>query len=184
MKKQSLSICCVTLLAILSLSPAFSQGQEIASAQTRNDQTTKLPDKILQFLKGSEMQKRRAAFAGEIDPIPENLTQLLRQLYLHRFTIVRMRISLEISSTYSKLIVVSDAKTGGVVSYLWQGWDDVPESFKQLLTHYPKDVGLRNCDVLSTAFVRLNALANLIVYPDRGPLIPVTARASAGASVR
>lgn len=33
--------------------------------------------------------------------------------------------------------------------------------------NYPKDVGLRNSDVLSTAFVRLNALANLIVYPDR-----------------
>ena len=36
-----------------------------------------------------------------------------------------------------------------------------------MLTHYPKHIGLRNSDVLSTAFVRLNALANLIVYPDR-----------------
>jgi len=62
---------------------------------------------------------------------------------------------------------VTDATTGDVVSYLWQGGYDVPESFKRLLTHYPKDVGLRNSDVLSTAFVRLNALANLIVYPNR-----------------
>lgn len=78
-----------------------------------------------------------------------------------------MRLNHDISSSTSKLIVVSDANTGDVVSYLWQGGYDAPESFKQLLTHYPKDIGLRNSDVLSTAFVRLNALANLIVYPDR-----------------
>lgn len=187
MKKQSLSICCVTLLAILALSPASSQGQVIPGAQalpidhptrdarvgapvgraTAPDIAAKLPDKILQFLKGSEMQKRRATFTGEIDPISENLKRLLGQLYLHRFTIVRMKINRDISYTTTKLIVVSDANTGDVVSYLWQGAYDVPDSFKQLLTHYPKDVGLRNSDVLSTAFVRLNALANLIVYPDR-----------------
>jgi len=116
---------------------------------------------------GNEMQKRRATFTGEIDPISENLKHLLGQLYLHRFTIMHMKINRDISSTTTKLIVVSDATTGDVVSYLWQGGYDVPESFKQLLAHYPKDVGLRNSDVLSTAFVRLNALANLIVYPDR-----------------
>ncbi|MFY9618572.1 MAG: hypothetical protein WAM70_10685 [Pyrinomonadaceae bacterium] len=162
MKKQSLSICCVTLLALLALSPAWSQGQSTPGAQA-----AKLPDKILQFLKGSEMQKRRATFTGEIDPISENLKHLLGQLYFHRFTIVHMRINRDISFTTTKLIVVSDANTGDVVSYLWQGGYDVPYSFKQLLTHYPKDVGLRNSDVLSTAFARLNALANLVVYPDR-----------------
>src|SRR5256885_858499 len=127
MKKQSLSICGVTLLAILALSPALSQGQEIRGAQA-----ARLPVKILQFLKGSEMQKHRATFTGELDPIPENLKELLMQLYLHRFTIVRMSINRDISSTTSELIVVSDATTGDVVSYLWQGGYDVPESFKQL----------------------------------------------------
>jgi len=160
MKKQCLSICGATLLAIL-LSPALAHGQETPGAKA-----AKLPGKILQFLKGSEMQKRRATFMSEV-PIPGNLKHLLGQLYLHRFTIVRMRISGDISSTTSELIVVTDANTGDVVSYLWQGGYHVPESFKQLLTHYPKDIGLRNSDVLSTAFVRLNALANLIVYPDR-----------------
>ncbi|MGZ5481417.1 MAG: hypothetical protein ACXWID_05485 [Pyrinomonadaceae bacterium] len=135
MKKQSLSICCVTLLAVLAFSPALSHGQSTPGAQA-----AKLPDKILQFLKGSEMQKRRATFTGEIDPITENLKQLLGQLYLHHFTIVRMRLKHDISSTTTKLIVVSDANTGDVVSYLWQGGYDVPDSFKQLLTHYPKDV--------------------------------------------
>lgn len=162
MKKLTLSICCITLVAILALSPVVSQVQS-----TPGVGAAKLPDKILQFLKGSEMQKRRATFTGEIDPISENLKHLLGQLYLHRFTIVRMKINRDISFTTTKLIVVSDANTGDVVSYLWQGGYDVPDSFKQLLTSYPKDVGIRNSDVLSTAFVRLNALANLIVYPDR-----------------
>jgi len=127
MKKRSLSICGLTLLAILALSPALAQGQEIRQAaseipgaQTINEQSTKLPVKILQFLKGSEMQKDRATFTGQIEPIPENLKQLLMTLYLHRFTIVRMKISRDISYATSELIVVSDAKTGDVVSYLWQ----------------------------------------------------------------
>ena len=130
-------------------------------------QEEKLPDKILQFLRGSEMKKYGATYTGALDPIPENLKALLADLYLHRFTIVRMRINHDISSSIEELIVVSDAANGEVVTYLWEGGYDTPESFKGLLTHYPKDIGLRNSDVLSTAFVRLNALANLIVYPDR-----------------
>ena len=130
-------------------------------------QEEKLPDKILQFLKGSEMKKHRATYTGAIDPIPENLKGLLASLYLHRFTIVCMRINQDISSSIEELIVVTDATTGEVVSYLWPDGYDAPESFKELLTHYPKDIGLRNSDVLSTALIRLNALANLIVYPYR-----------------
>ena len=130
-------------------------------------QEEKLPDKILQFLKGNEMKKHRATYTGALDPIPENLKGLLASLYLHRFTIVCMEINQDISSSIEELIVVSDATTGEVVSYLWPDGYEVPESFKELLTHYPKDIGLRNSDILSTALVRLNALANLIVYPYR-----------------
>jgi hypothetical protein len=162
MQKPPFIICCVMLLAILALNPGAARGQATPALQAE-----KLPDKILQFLKGSEMKKHRAIYAGALDPIPENLQELMACLYLHRFTIVRMRINQDISSSIEELIVVSDATTGEVVSYLWQGGYDTPESFKLLLTHYPKDVGLRNSDVLSTAFIRLNALANLIVYPDR-----------------
>lgn len=147
---------------MLALHPELAPGQTIPATQEG-----KLPEKILQFLKGSEMQKHRATFEGAVDPISDNLRVLLSHLYLHRFTIVRMRINHDISSSIRELIVVSDATNGNVVSYLWQGGHDAPESFKLLLTHYPKDVGVRNSDVLSTAFVRLNALANLIVYPDR-----------------
>ena len=91
----------------------------------------------------------QATFTGEIDPIPENLTQLLRQLYLHGSTIVSMRISLDISSTYYKANrrQMQDWRRRLL---FWQEWYDVPESFNQLLPHYPKDVGLRNSDVLST----------------------------------
>jgi hypothetical protein len=162
MKKQRIIICGVMLLVVLALHPGLARGQAMPVAQAGN-----LPDKILQFLKGSEMKKYRATYTGALDPIPENLQQLLAHLYLHRFTIVRMRINQDISSSIEELIVVSDATTGEVVSYLWQGGYNAPESFKELLTHYPKDIGLRNSDVLSTAFIRLNALANLIVYPDR-----------------
>jgi hypothetical protein len=163
MKKQFSSICCcATLLVLLALCPQLSLGQVTPATEEG-----KLPDKILQFLKGSEMQRHRATFTGGVDPIPENLKKILADLYLHRFTIVRMRINMDISSTTRELIVVTDATSGEVVSYLWQGGYDVPESFKLLLTHYPKDIGLRNSYVLSVAFVRLNALASLIVYPDR-----------------
>src|SRR6266850_5158017 len=159
MKKQGLIICCILLPVILALHPGLARGQA--------PQEGKLPDKILQFLKGSEMKKHRATYEGELDPIPENLKRLLAYLYLHRFTIVRMRIDQDISSRFEELIVVSDATSGEVVSYLWEGEYDASGSFKDLLTHYPKDIGLRNSDVLSIAFVRLNALANLIVYPHR-----------------
>jgi hypothetical protein len=161
-KKQCLLLCGATLLAILALHPASAPGQALPATQEGQ-----LPEKILQFLKGSEMQKQRATFTGAVDPIPENLKAVLSDLYLHRFTIVTMSLNHQISSSTSELIVVTDATSGDVVSYLWQGGYDVPESFKQLLTHYPKDIGLRNSDMLSTAFVRLNALASLIVYPNR-----------------
>lgn len=159
---KKLSICSATLLIILALHPALSRAQDTPAIEEG-----KLPDKILQFLKGSEMRKHRATFTGELDPIPESLKEILVHLYLHRFWIVRMSINMDISSRISELIVVTDATSGEVVSYLWQDGYHVPESFKQLLTHYPKDIGLRNSYVLSTAFIRLNALANLIVYPDR-----------------
>src|SRR6266480_2943275 len=162
MKKQRLIICCVMLLVILALHAGLARGQAMSAPQEE-----KLPDKILQFLQGSEMKKYGATYTGTLDPIPENLKGLLAHLYLHRFTIVRMRINYDISSSIEELIVVSDATTGEVVSYLWPVGYDASGSFKDLLTHYPKDIGLRNSDVLSTAFVRLNALANLIVYPYR-----------------
>ena len=150
------------LLVILALHPGLARGQALSAPQEE-----KLPDKILQFLQGSEMKKHRATYTGALDPIPENLKGLLASLYLHRFTIVCMEINQDISFSIEELIVVSDATTGEVVSYLWPDGYDAPESFKELLTHYPKDIGLRNSDVLSTALVRLNALANLIVYPYR-----------------
>jgi len=161
MKKQRLIICCV-MLVILALHAGLAQGQAMSAPQEE-----KLPDKILQFLQGSEMKKYGATYTGTLDPIPENLKALLADLYLHRFTIVRMRINRDISSSIEELIVVSDATSGKVVTYLWPAGYETPESFKDLLTHYPKDIGLRNSDVLSTAFVRLNALANLMVYPHR-----------------
>jgi hypothetical protein len=161
MKKQYTLLCCATLLVILVLHP------QLAPAQRLPAQTAKVPDKILQFLKGSEMKKHRATFTGVVDPLPETLKEILAHLYLHQFTIVHMSINMDISSRTTELIVVTDATTGEVVSYLWQNAYDVPESFKGLLTHYPKDVSMRNSFALSTAFVRLNALANLIVYPDR-----------------
>ena len=162
MKKQRLIICCVMLPVILALHAGLARGQAVSAPQEE-----KLPDKILKFLQGSEMKKYGATYTGALVPIPENLKALLANLYLHRFTIVCMEINQNISFSIEELIVVSDATTGEVVSYLWPDGYDVPESFKELLTHYPKDIGLRNSDVLSTALIRLNALANLIVYPYR-----------------
>src|SRR2546423_3989373 len=126
MKKQRLVICCVMLLVILALHAGLARGQAVSAPQEE-----KLPDKILQFLRGSEMKKYKAPYTGALDPIPENLKALLADLYLHRFTIVRMRINHDISSSIEELIVVSDAANGEVVTYLSEGGHDAPESFKE-----------------------------------------------------
>ena len=109
------------------------------------------------------MRKYRATFTGEVVPIPESLKQSLgHSFYLHRFTIVRMKRSLGISFMQSELIIVTDAKSGEVVSYLWElGLPGTPESFKQLLTHYPEENDWR------WVSVRVKALSDLLVYPDR-----------------
>ena len=159
MKRQIHSLCCVTLLVVLTIYPDSSPGQSKVSTQRRT-----LPDKILAFLRPEgEMSKYRATFAGEVIPIPEVLRKSLElTYYLHRFTIVRMKRSLGISYMYSELILVTDAKSGEVVSYLWElGLGGAPASFKQLLTHYPEDYDWRG------VVFRIKVLSDLLVYPDR-----------------
>ncbi len=102
----------------------------------------KLLPKIAEFLKpGGDLRRAKTTFTGEIIPIPGDIRQLLEQdLYLHNFTIVKMKISLDISSTYEELLIITDAKSGKVVSYLWQyGLSGPPESFSKLLMAYPNE---------------------------------------------
>lgn len=102
----------------------------------------KLPPKIDEFLKpGGELKSPKATFTGEIIPIPGDLRKLLEQdFYLHNFTIVKMKISLDISARYEELLIITDAKSGKVVSYLWQyGLSAPPESFSKLLIAYPNE---------------------------------------------
>jgi hypothetical protein len=53
MRKTFFSICCLTLL-VLTLYPELLRGQGMPAA------AGELPVKILEFLKGHEMQKQRA----------------------------------------------------------------------------------------------------------------------------
>ncbi len=141
------------------MSPGSSQGQSKVSVQREV-----LPDKILAFLRTmGESSKPRVTFTGEVVPIPADLRKSLElQYYLHRFTIVRMERSLNISSMDSELIIVTDAKSGEVVSALWElGMGAAPASFKELLTHYPETNDWRS------ATAQIKVLSDLLVYPDR-----------------
>lgn len=151
--------CCVPLLALMAVCPGSAPGQSQAATQRGV-----LPDKILAFLKKmSETSKPRVRFKGHVVPIPQDLRESLElSFYLHRFTIVRMERSRDISYVESELIVVTDAKSGEVVSTLWElGVGDTPASFKDLLTHYPEANDWR------AAAARLKVLADLLVYPHR-----------------
>lgn len=120
----------------------------------------KPPDHVLAFLKRMEP---KATFTGEVIPIPKDLGESLELVFhLHRFTIVRMRRDLGISHMESEMLVVTDARSGKVVSSLWElGMGNTPESFKELLTHYPDTYDWRG-----TAY-RIKVLSDLLVYPDR-----------------
>lgn len=119
----------------------------------------KLPSKIAEFLKPSgELKRAKTTFTGEIIPIPGDIRQLLEQdLYLHNFTIVKMKISLDISSTYEELLIITDAKSGKVVSYLWQyGLAGSPDSFSKLLMTYPNETWR-----LNTTWPEMSVLAKI-----------------------
>lgn len=117
MKVKLFSLRCAILLAVLAIHSDLSLGQNKAPTQRG-----KLPAKILAFLRpDGEMRKYRATFTGEVTPLPEDLQKALElRLYLHRFTIVRMRVDADITSWGFDLIIVTDAKSGEVVSYAWQ----------------------------------------------------------------
>ena len=155
MKRRLNLLCRVTLLISLTVHPCFSSGQHKAPSER-----PPLPDAVLAFLKGMGPKVR---FRGDVVVIPKDLREALElEFYLHRFNIVRVERSRDISWFESELIVVTDAKSGKVVSSLWElGAGDTPESFKELLTHYPELHDWR------VTMYRVKLLAELLVYPDR-----------------
>jgi hypothetical protein len=131
----------------------------------------KLPPKISEFIKpGGELKRPKATFTGEIIPIPGEIRQLLEQdLYLHQFTIVKMRISFDISASYQELLIISEAKSGNVVSYLWQyGLGNPPESFSKLLRAYPNEIWYLNTTwPQSGVLAKIYGLASIMLYMQR-----------------
>src|ERR1044072_1888156 len=155
MERGRRSVCRVTLLFALTVCLSFAAGQSEAPSGRQ-----KLPEQVLAFLRQMEP---KATFTGEVITIPEGLRESLeRDFYLHRFNIVRMSRHLGISRKESELLVVTDAKSGKIVSVLWElGVGDTPESFKGLLTHYTETYDWRG------AAARVKFLSDLLVYPDR-----------------
>jgi len=144
-------LSCVTLLIVLITSPRSCFGQDTESLQPQ-----KLSPQILAFL---EKMKPNVVFRGKVIALPEALSESLKlSLYLHRFTIVSVDRSLGIGYMENKLIIVTDAKSGKVVSSLWEWALEPPGSFKEILSRYP-EANWRE------AVARLNLFANLILYP-------------------
>lgn len=131
----------------------------------------KLPPKIAEFLKpGGELKRPKTTFSGEIIPIPGDLRQRLAQdLYLHNFTIVKMKISLDISSIYEELLIITDAKSGKVVSYLWQhALGGPPESFSKLLMAYPNETWRLNTYWPEmSVLLKMYTLGSMMLYMER-----------------
>jgi len=145
-------LSCVTLLIVLITSPRSCFGQDTESLQP-----LKLSPQILAFL---EKMKPNVVFRGKVLALPEGLSESLKlSLYLHRFTIVSVDRSLGIGYMENKLIIVTDAKSGEVVSSLWE-WasESTTGSFKEILSRYPEANWWE-------AVARLNLFANLILYP-------------------
>jgi hypothetical protein len=155
MNRRTRSLCRVTLLICLAVSPRLSSGQDGAAAER-----PPLPDAVLAYLKRMGPKVR---FRGEVVVIPKDLREALeREFYLHRFHVVRMERSRDISWAESELIVVTDAKSGEVVSSVWElGVGGTPESFKELLTPYPEIHDWR------VTMYHVKLLGELLVYPDR-----------------
>ena len=153
-KRRVTSLCWLTLLIFLTICPDSSHGQNKISPRGQ-----KLPDKILAFLKAKEP---KVLFRGKVIPIPEEFRQSLEVVfYLHRFNIVSLARSLDISYMETEMIIVTDAKSGEVVSYLWEGAESPPISFKELLTHYSETYDDRG------AASRIKLLGDLVVYLER-----------------
>jgi len=144
-------LSCVTLLIVLITSPRSCFGQDTESLQPQ-----KLSPQILAFL---EKMKPNVVFRGKVIALPEALSESLKlSLYLHRFTIVSVDRSLGIGYMENKLIIVTDAKSGEVVSSLWEWASESTGSFKEILSRYPEANWWE-------AVARLNLFANLILYP-------------------
>ena len=144
-------LSCVTLLIVLITSPRSCFGQDTESLQPQ-----KVSSQILAFL---ETMKPNVVFRGKVIALPEALSESLKlSLYLHRFTIVSVDRSLGIGYMENKLIIVTDAKSGEVVSSLWEWASESTGSFKEILSRYPEANWWE-------AVARLNLFANLILYP-------------------
>jgi hypothetical protein len=151
-------ISALAILIIMACCPDSPAGQAKMDGQQGSQAV-----RILEFLRpGGEMRKYKATFAGRFIPIPEDLTQDLSSFFpAHRFYIAVMKRSLDISYMESELILVTDAESGEVVSYMWEmGIADPPQSFKQLLSKYP-------AQWYEEALIRVKTLAELILYPNR-----------------
>lgn len=153
--KRALLLSCVAILVFLTTCPESSRGQNHPPAQPE-----KLSPKILAFL---EKMEPRIEFRGEVIPIPDELKQSLElSFYLHRFTIVGLHRSLDISYMRNEMLIVTDAKTGEVVASMWQlTFGGMDPKFKEILSQYPEPHDWRY-----TAG-RIKLFADLLVYPDR-----------------
>lgn len=151
------------MIAMFLASFAFAQNEDTAKQ-------AELSPQISEFLKSDAIAKKyRATYTGRQISFPDNMKEMFLQLYLHKFTIVGMRINRDISSVYRELLVVTNAETGAVESYFWQqGWDEMNEAFSKILTAYPKERwGISHTWPEVGAMMRLNAMAKVMLYLQR-----------------
>lgn len=149
------------MLMILFVSIAFAQNNEAARQY-------ELPLKISEFLR-SDAAMKKATYKGQQVVLPKDLKEDLEQFYLHKFTILKMSISFDISHRAKELLIVTNAKTGAVESYFWQqDWERMPDSFSKIFMAYPDEkwrVGGYWSEIYTLS--QLYALAKVMLYLQR-----------------
>lgn len=151
------------LIAILVFSASVSLPAAVAAEL---QETAAVPIKVKTFLETSDELRNysrygyTSSFTGELRPVPEDLQiELNRELPEFKFHIANMTVLIDPPQTTYDLILITDADTGEVKSFLWGAyWMIRPaRSFSQLLMG-------QHAKSKEEALNKVKSLAKLIGY--------------------
>ena len=159
-----------SVLAALTCAIALSTQASVMSSHREDLQE----GEVIAFLKtNSELQKSfTSRFKGEFRQMPDDLrTELKKALPEFRFYIAKMEVYLDPPAKEYDLILIADANTAQVASFVWGHYWTLPPStsFERIL----KGHQARSKD---DALNHVRALARLITYTSNDQVGKATAR--------
>jgi len=150
------------LLLVLSVVPATTQTMPLP---LMSGQDQEWQSKVTEFLETNQELRKyyNCRFTGEFRSLPENLQAELEHAFpKYKFFIANMEVYLDPPTKKHDLILVTDAESGTVVSFVWFfSWTMPSASFEQILLG---DKVKSKEETLN----RVKSLAELIVYTGNG----------------